>query len=159
MSEIPDNYSEMISMSPEERRGFLEGRWLCKIATVKADGTPLVAPVWYEYTDGCFQISTFKESYKVRAIRHQPRVALCIDTDVPLYKCILVRGDTTIIEDEEEALEVTERIYTRYLGPRKGPLHLDEVLELAEGTICLIRVDPDSWTSWNYEKDTVYVHR
>lgn len=150
----PEQFAAAVAMSDDELRGFLEGRWLCKFAVVKRDGSPAVGPVWYEHDGEAFWVTTFAATLKARAIERDDRVALCIDTDVPVYKAVLVQGRASLVRDD--VVDITRRIYTRYLGPEKGPAHLEEVLDVGEGDLVIIKVVPTGITSWNYERDPIY---
>ncbi|EFG65125.1 conserved hypothetical protein [Streptomyces sp. SPB074] len=56
--------------------------WLC---TVRANGTPHVAPVWFVHDAGRWWIGTDERAVKVRSIRTTPRVSLALeDGDRPL---------------------------------------------------------------------------
>jgi PPOX class probable F420-dependent enzyme len=50
--------------------------WLC---TVRPDGTPHVAPVWFVFLREAFWIGTDADAVKVRNIAKQPRVSLALE--------------------------------------------------------------------------------
>lgn len=49
------------------------------IATVRPDGRPHLAPVWFAYYEGRIYISTEEKSIKARNIRSNPNVTLCLE--------------------------------------------------------------------------------
>ena len=65
-------------MTTEEMGTFLSEPQLAHIATVRANGAPHLAPLWYEYADGKVWIITGNASVKVRNIRHDPRVVVSV---------------------------------------------------------------------------------
>ena len=55
-----------------------------KLATVRKDGRPHVAPIWFDLDDdGSIVFTTGAESLKGRSIRRDPRVCLYIDDERP----------------------------------------------------------------------------
>jgi hypothetical protein len=51
-----------------------------KLATVRADGRPHVAPIWIDLDGDTVVFNTGADSVKGRNMRRQPRVMLCVDT-------------------------------------------------------------------------------
>ena len=108
----------MREMTEEERRGFLcEGTRTAKLATVRADGRPHVAPIWFALDDdGSIVFTTAADSVKGKALRRDPRVSLCVDDERPPYSFVTVDGTVTLSEDLETMLEWATRIGGRYMG-------------------------------------------
>ena len=105
-------------MTEDEWRHFvMEGTRTGKLATVRADGGPNVAPIWFVLDDdGAFVFNTGARSAKGRALRRDPRVAIVVDDESPPFAFVLVRGEATISEDLDEMLPWSTRIGARYMG-------------------------------------------
>lgn len=116
----------MRTMSTEEWRAFLlsppvpGGAALArtaKLATVRADGGPHVAPIWFDLdTDGTVVFMTGRDTVKGRAIRRDGRVALCVDDETPPFTQVVLEGTVTVSEDLDEMLPWSIRIAGRYMG-------------------------------------------
>jgi PPOX class probable F420-dependent enzyme len=107
------------SMSEEEVRSFLTTlpARTGKLATVRADGRPHIAPVWYEVDDdGSLVFNTGESTVKGRNIRREPRVSLCVDDDRPPFSFVVVEGVAEISEDLDEVRRWASRIGGRYMG-------------------------------------------
>ena len=52
-----------------------------KLAVVRADGSPHVAPVWVDLDGDDVVFMTSADTLKGKAIRRDPRVSLCWDED------------------------------------------------------------------------------
>jgi len=105
-------------MAGSEWRDFLlERPRTAKVATVRKDGRPHVAPVWIDLDDDdTIVFTTSRRSVKGRAIRRDPRVALCVDDDTPPFSFVIVEGRASVSEDLEEMLVWATRIGGRYMG-------------------------------------------
>ena len=82
MALIPDNYLDLM----QQKKAF------ANLATVFADGSPQVTPVWFDYTDGKIRVNTAKGRVKSRTLKPGASVALAImDPDNP-YRYVQIRG-------------------------------------------------------------------
>jgi len=104
------------AMTPERLKEFLAQPLVARLATVRPDGRPQVVPMWFIYQDGVVYMSTGVEAAKVRHIRHNDRVAITIDVmEAPLKnKGVIIDGRAEIQTDG--VLDVTRRIYKKYMG-------------------------------------------
>jgi PPOX class probable F420-dependent enzyme len=91
-----------------------------KLAVTRADGSPLVVPVWVDLDPGSelpvIVFTTGATSVKGRALRRDPRVALCWDDERPPFAFVTVRGVAELVEDPAQVLAWATRIGGRYMG-------------------------------------------
>lgn len=88
-----------------------------KAATVRPDGRPHVAAVWFDLDDdGALVFTTHKTSVKGRCLRADPRLAVCVDSEVPPFAHVVLEGTVTISEEPEDLLAWATRIGGRYMG-------------------------------------------
>ncbi|MCW2933549.1 MAG: hypothetical protein JWM19_4511 [Actinomycetia bacterium] len=86
------------------------------LATLKADGTPQLSPVTVGVDDsGHAVISTRQTAYKVRNVRRDPRVWLCVLPDGFFGKWVQIEGTAEIVE-LPEAMEQLVDYYRRISG-------------------------------------------
>jgi hypothetical protein len=104
-------------------RGFVSARpaRTAKLAVVRADGSPHVAPVWIDLdpVDGNRAEIVFMTSattIKGKAILRDPRVCLCWDDERPPFAFVTVAGTATTSTDPDELLRWGTRIGGRYMG-------------------------------------------
>jgi PPOX class probable F420-dependent enzyme len=110
-------------MSEAEVRAFLTAlpARTAKLATVRADGRPHIAPVWYDLDDdGSLLFNTGESTVKGRNIRREPRVSLCVDDDRPPFSFVVVEGVADISDDIDEVRRWAGRIGGRYMGPERA---------------------------------------
>jgi PPOX class probable F420-dependent enzyme len=104
-------------MEAEEWREFVSaGTRTAKLATVRADGRPHVAPVWFVLDDDTFVFTTGEDTVKGKALRRDGRVALVVDDETPPFAYVLVEGTVEIGEDLDEMMRYATRIGGRYMG-------------------------------------------
>ena len=71
-------------MTEQEYLDFMRGTHTGKVSTVRADGSPHVAPIWFDLDDdGTILFTTGEASVKGRNLRRDPRVSICVDDETP----------------------------------------------------------------------------
>lgn len=104
-------------MTDTEWRAFLsQGTRTAKLSTVRADGSPHVAPIWFLLDGDQVVFNTSKESVKGRNLARDGRVALCVDDDRPPFDFVVVQGRAQLSEDLDDLREWATRIAGRYMG-------------------------------------------
>lgn len=107
----------MRDMSDTEIRTFLTaGTRTGKLATVRSDGRPHVAPIWFVLDGDDLVFTTWHGSLKARNLDRTGRVALSVDLEEPPYAFVMVDGPAVISEDLGELLHYATRIGARYMG-------------------------------------------
>ncbi|WP_406001107.1 PPOX class F420-dependent oxidoreductase [Streptomyces sp. NBC_00829] len=105
-------------MSEEQWQAFVsEGTRTGKLATVRADGSPHIAPVWFLLDGDDLILTTGASTVKGRNLLRDGRVAVCVDDDRPPFSFVTLRGHVEIDEDPEALLDWATRIGERYMGP------------------------------------------
>src|SRR5258708_2253683 len=109
----------MQAMTPDEYRHFMLGNArTAKLATVRADGRPHVAPVWFDLDGDTLVFNTNEATIKGKNIVRDPRIMLCVDDEKPPFAFVLFEGTAQITTPTpEEALYWSTRIAGRYMGP------------------------------------------
>jgi PPOX class probable F420-dependent enzyme len=87
-----------------------------KLATTRADGRPHVVPVWVDLDGDDLVFTTGVNTAKGRALRRDPRVAICFDDETPPFAFVLVEGTVQLSEDPDEVREWATRLGGRYMG-------------------------------------------
>ena len=87
-----------------------------KLAVVKADGSPHVAPVWIDLDGDDVVFMTASDTVKGRAILRDPRVSICVDDEHPPFSFVTINGRARVSFDPDELLVWATRIAGRYMG-------------------------------------------
>src|ERR1700722_16659091 len=91
-----------------------------KLATVRPDGSPHVAPVWFILDGDDLVFMTGASTGKGRAIVADPRVAISVDDERPPFAFAIIEGVVSISRDLDEMLSLSIAIARRYMGDEKA---------------------------------------
>jgi PPOX class probable F420-dependent enzyme len=104
-------------MSREEAHAFLLARpRTAKAATVRPDGRPHLAPVWFDLDGDDVLFTTWHATLKARDLRRDPRISLCVDEERPPFSFVLIEGTATLSDNLDEVRAWATRIAGRYMG-------------------------------------------
>ncbi|MFF9768903.1 PPOX class F420-dependent oxidoreductase [Streptomyces sp. NPDC014636] len=104
-------------MTHEEWRAFVsDGTRTGKLSTVRADGSPHVAPIWFLLDGNEVVFNTGKDTVKGRNLARDGRIALCVDDDRPPFHFVVLNGRAQLSEDPAELRLWATRIAARYMG-------------------------------------------
>ncbi|MFD8568920.1 PPOX class F420-dependent oxidoreductase [Streptomyces sp. NPDC057694] len=104
-------------MTDEEWHAFVsEGTRTAKLSTVRADGSPHIAPVWFVLDGDDIVFNTGKDTVKGRNLARDGRVALCVDDERPPFSFVTIQGHAELSEDPIELVDSATRIGGRYMG-------------------------------------------
>jgi PPOX class probable F420-dependent enzyme len=135
-------------MTREEIDEFLAPPRLCHFATVDADGSPRVRPLWYLWRDGEFLFTTRLEArHTGRDLRSSPRVAVSIASEDRPYRAVVAHGRPEVIEKTEQLLLA---LSTRY-GEEEGRRWTAKAM--TEPDRVLLRLVPETLLTWDYRRE------
>jgi PPOX class probable F420-dependent enzyme len=102
-------------MIPEKYADLFQKKAFGNLATVNADGSPQVTPVWCDWDGRHVIVNSAKGRKKDRNMRRDPRVALALsDPDNP-YRYLEIRGKVVEVT-EQGADEHINKMAKKYMG-------------------------------------------
>ncbi|CAN5838593.1 PPOX class F420-dependent oxidoreductase [soil metagenome] len=108
-------------MTETEYMSFLLDRArTATLATVRADGRPHAAPVWFDLDGDRLIFATGENTVKGRNIRRDPRVTLCIDDESPPFAFAVIEGHAELAAAGPDFLYWATRIGGRYMGSERA---------------------------------------
>jgi PPOX class probable F420-dependent enzyme len=109
MTDIPSGFKDLL-----EKKAF------ASLATVNADGTPQVTPVWFDWDGRHIRINTATGRIKDKNLRSRPAVALAImDPDNP-YRYLQIRGRVASATETGADAHI-DTLAKKYLGKDRYP--------------------------------------
>ena len=105
---------------PPTYRDLLDKKSFAHIATISADGTPQVTPVWIDYDGTHIRFNTARGRVKTQNLERSPKIALSIQDPENPYRYIQVRGRVVEVT-EKGADEHIDALAKKYLGQDRYP--------------------------------------
>ena len=98
----------MTSILSDWAREFLREDHVAVVSTLNTDGSPQVTTIWYLLqVDGTLIMSTPGRTQKVKNLRRDPRIAVCVGDErrsVSLYGMVTISSDQNVIRRDLEQL-------------------------------------------------------
>ena len=110
MAIVPEKYLDLLT----DKKAFAH------LATIMADGSPQVTPVWFDYTNGVVRVNTAKGRVKARTLREGAKVAMSILDPDNGYRYIQIRGHVSHVTEEGAEAHI-DSLAKKYLGKDKYP--------------------------------------
>ena len=105
-------------------KSFLAESRNATMATIRANGTPQLTPVWFVWDGEHFIISITTERAKYKNLVRDTRMSLCID-DVTGFGYVTAEGKAEI--REQDIWEDTRKILVKYQGEKGGAEYLERM--------------------------------
>jgi PPOX class probable F420-dependent enzyme len=105
---------------PENFKDLAEQATFANLATLMADGSPQVTPVWWDFDGKHVVINTAKGRVKDRNMRRDPRVSLSIVDLKNPYRYLEIRGRVDAITEDGADAHIDKQA-KKYLGKDKYP--------------------------------------
>ncbi len=100
----------------EDVRALLSARNMAHVATLMADGSPHVSPVWISVEGDRLAIFSTEAHLKVRNLRRDARVGISVTDEENPYRSVIIRGRVVEEIENDEAIEIMDRMSNRYVG-------------------------------------------
>ncbi|MEU6772583.1 PPOX class F420-dependent oxidoreductase [Streptomyces sp. NPDC046759] len=108
-------------MTDDEWRAFVShGTRTGKLSTVRADGSPHVAPIWFLLDGDELVFNTGRDTVKGRNLARDGRISLCVDDDRPPFHYVVLNGRARLSENLDEVRRWATRIAARYMGEERA---------------------------------------
>ena len=136
-------------LTQAEQRAFFLRPLIARLATVRADGSPYVVPLWFEWEerDGSFLVVIRERARFMPDLLREPRVCLSIAAESPPYARATVMGRAEIVgrpRESDEWKAVARRMTVRYVG-NVDPGYFDRTVVYPRW---LVRIVPSEMTTW-----------
>jgi PPOX class probable F420-dependent enzyme len=128
-----------------DHEAFLRKQIHAIVATIQPDGMPQLTPNWYWWDGERFWISTLDWTVKVRNLKRDPRITLCIDSGKRRENYVQIFGTAEVIDGDVK--ETTLDLIRKYEPTEEASQqHWEEIKE----DRVLIAVTPTRM-QWRYE--------
>jgi PPOX class probable F420-dependent enzyme len=126
----------MAATIPTTHTDLFTKRAFANLATLNADGTPQVTPVWVDWDGTHVWVNTARGRVKDRNLRRSPQVALSIaDPDNP-YRYLGIQGRVSKITEEGADAHI-DKMAKKYLDKDTYPFRTPGEVRV------LVAIDPE----------------
>src|SRR5437899_5172653 len=108
-----------MSTVPSAYKDLLEKKAFASLATVNADGTPQVTPVWFDWDGSHIRVNTAKGRIKDKNMRSRPTVALAIMDPENPYRYLQIKGRVASVTETGADAHI-DALAKKYLGKEIG---------------------------------------
>ena len=102
----------------EKVRSLVDAPSPAVLGTYRKDGSALVSPVWFRWTDGAFEVVIVEGDVKLRHLAANPTCILVVFETVPPFRGVEVRGTAELVAGD--VASARREIAGRYLGEDAG---------------------------------------
>jgi PPOX class probable F420-dependent enzyme len=134
-------------LSEEEQAEFFNRPLIARLATIREDGYPFIAPLWFQWDGKSFWFVVREKAYFMPNLLREPRVCISIATDTPPYARATITGRAQIVgrpRESEEWKETARQMTQRYVGD-VDPGYYARTERYPRW---LIQVVPEEMTTW-----------
>ena len=110
MATIPASHADLLT----EKKAF------ASLATLNADGSPQVTPVWVDFDGSHVLVNTAKGRVKTKNLEREPRVALTIIDPENPYRHIGIQGRVAGVTESGADAHI-DRMAKKYIGKDTYP--------------------------------------
>lgn len=136
-----------LAMTTDEREAFLADLHVGVLSVARAEGAPLVTPIWYRYAPGgAVEFVTSSKSVKFAELQRAGQASLCAQREAQPYAYVTVSGPVELGASDADTLR---DIATRYLGDEAGR---EFAAANAPVDDTLVRLLPGRWFTSDFGK-------
>ena len=131
-----------------KRDEFLKSQKILRIATLDKNKNPHIVPVWYIYSSKKIYVGTNTRTQKAKNLKKNKHVAFCVDVGInaPNIFGVMGQGKANLILNKTKVKKIATKILLRYFKNMKNK----SAIELLDDTDCIIEINPDKFSNWNY---------
>ena len=118
---------------------FLKADRHAILATNGRKGAPQLTPVWYVYEEGVMYVSAQTRTIKVKNLRRDPTVTICIDGGRGDARYVTLYGKAELIEPGERQRALRWRIVRQYYADEAEASRYYESVRDTVGVIITLR--------------------
>ena len=146
---------ELIRMTPEEIRGYLEAQRRIILISNGADGLPHAVPMNYGIdAQGRILITSFARSQKVRNLERDPRATLLVESGARYseMRAVMMYANAEIIRDAEQVREGMQQLRADGVLVASRSPAMDAQIRQSMAKRVLLRFTPFRYVSWDHAK-------
>ena len=150
---MSSNRRDLIRMTDEEMRHFIEEQKSLQVSCMGPDGWPHLTTLWFAVVDQKIVFETYTRSQKILNLQRNPNITVLLE-DGLIYeelRGVMIKGNA-ILESEPEDVEK----YAKAVMLRNQPEYGEELLSEAAKQMSFKRtaviIEPNEVITWDHTK-------
>jgi nitroimidazol reductase NimA-like FMN-containing flavoprotein (pyridoxamine 5'-phosphate oxidase superfamily) len=150
---MSSNRRDLIRMTDEEMRRFIEEQKSLQVSCMGSDGWPHLTTLWFAVVDQKIVFETYTRSQKILNLQRNPNITVLLE-DGLIYeelRGVMIKGNA-MLESEPEDVEK----YAKAVMLRNQPEYGEELLSEAAKQMSFKRtaviVEPNEVITWDHTK-------
>ena len=146
---------DLIAMTPDEIRAYLEAGGRIILVTNGPGGMPHPIPIHYGLDpDGRFIMTSFRKSQKVKNLERDPRATLLVESGTRYQdlKAVVAYCDAEIIDDPSLVRDYMRLVRADEVMADSIEPPMSEQVQASIGKRVILRFTPFRYVSWDHSK-------
>lgn len=143
---------DLIRMSDDEMRAYLDGRHTMNVASINHDGTIHLVAMWYGFLGERPAFWTYGRSQKILNLERNAQVTCLVETGDVYEELMGVElvGRAELITERAGIMEIGRSVFQRYIAPWSEEMqpYLDKTGAKRIG----VAITVDKVVSWDHRK-------
>ena len=150
---MSSNRRDLIRMTDEEMRHFIEEQKSLQVSCMGPDGWPHLTTLWFAVVDQKIVFETYTRSQKILNLQRNPNITVLLEDGLVYEELrgVMIKGNA-ILESEPEEVEK----YAKAVMLRNQPEYGEELLSEAAKQMSLKRtaviIEPHEVITWDHTK-------
>jgi PPOX class probable F420-dependent enzyme len=142
----------LVHMTEDEIRAFLEEERTLQVATIDHDGFPHLVAMWYVLMNNQITFWTYAKSQKAVNLCRDPRLTCMVEAGEHYQELrgVQIKGHALMNDDRDFVQKVGEAIWERYTGPLNESTRPMVTAQAAKRVV--VSVQPVEIASWDHRK-------
>lgn len=148
----------MIAMTDEEMKDFIEMGWTLQVASVGHNGWPHLVAMWYGVIDDKIHFTTYAKAQKVLNLKRDPRITVMLEsgTEYSKIKGLVIEGEAEVVENDPDLViavqDATGRKRNENAGAQAATPMTDDQRRAQASKRAVVRINPTRIYSWDHAK-------
>ncbi len=150
---MSSNRRDLIRMTDEEMRHFIEEQKSLQVSCMGPDGWPHLTTLWFAVVDQKIVFETYTRSQKILNLQRNPNITVLLEDGLVYEELrgVMIKGNA-ILESEPEDVEK----YAKAVMLRNQPEYGEELLSEAAKQMSFKRtaviIEPNEVITWDHTK-------
>ena len=148
----------MIAMTDEEAKEFIETGWTLQVASNGNNGFPHLVAMWYGVIDDKIHFTTYAKAQKVLNLKRDPRITVMLESGVEYSKIkgLVIEGEADVIENDPQLVMAVQDATGEKRNPNaqgRSSTPMDDEQRVRQASKrAVVRINPTRVYSWDHNK-------